>query len=110
MASTTSEKVLAIAPHLKVLDDTTIEMYIEDAASELSGSALEGDERAERYLAAHYGSITVEKTTREEIAGEIKVDYQEVDSSFEGLKSTRYGQEFLRISKDKNGIKFRLFS
>lgn len=109
MADTTTDRVLAIAPHLSELDNSTVQILIDDAVENLEGTALADDERAQRYLAAHYGSIIIRRTSREEISGEIKVQYEEF-SNGSGLKSTAYGQEFLEMSKSKNGLEFRLFS
>ena len=109
MADTTVDKVLAIAPHLSELDESTIQLFVDDAIEMLEGTGLEGDERAQRYLAAHYGSLTVRRTSVEKLE-QVRVEYESSSSEGEGLKSTAYGQEFLEMSKDKNGLQFRLFS
>ncbi|MCF8020871.1 MAG: DUF4054 domain-containing protein [Vallitaleaceae bacterium] len=109
MADTTIDKVLAIAPHLATLDSSTIQMLIDDAIFELEGTALADNEKAQRYLVAHYGTITIRRPSDEKIAGEIDVSYESNQKDF-GTSITRYGQEFDRISKSVNGITFRLFS
>jgi len=105
MADTTVDNVLAIAPHLSSLDDSTIDLYIEDAIEELKGTSLADNERAQRYLAAHYGTINVRRATSEEIKNELSVDYED-----SGDYSTKYKQEFERLVSNANGIDFRLFS
>lgn len=109
MANTTVDKVLAIAPHLSDLDTDTIQLFIDDAIDILEDTALDGDERAQRYLAAHYGSLTVRRTSVEKVE-DIRVEYESSSADAEGYKTTAYGQEFLEMSKSKNGVDFRLFS
>lgn len=107
MAETTEEKVLAIASHLKDLDSTTIQMYIDDANDELSGTVLAGNERVERYLAAHFGTLNVRRAERESVEN-ISVSYNTLDG--EGLERTEYGQEVKRLFNKEAGPTFRLFS
>ena len=109
MADTTVDKVLAIAPHFSGLESSTIQLFIDDAIEVLKDTALEDSERAQRYLAAHFGSLTVRRTSTEKVES-IKVEYKSSTFSVEGYKSTAYGQEFLEMSKSTNGIDFRLFS
>lgn len=107
MADTTVENVLAIAGHLEGLDNSTIQLFIDDAIDELSDTELADNERAQRYLAAHYGTLRVRRAESEDISGAVKVTYNTPDG--EGLKSTVYGEEVERIMK-RNNVSFRLFS
>lgn len=96
MANTTASKVKAIARHLNDLDDSTIEMYIEDAQNELKETALEDNEKAQRYLAAHFGTIDIRRTKNEKIES-LNKSYSSLEDK-EGLKNTKYGQEVIRLA------------
>lgn len=108
MADTTPEKVKAIAQHLEALDDSTIDIYIEDAQDELENTALEGNERAQRYLAAHYGTLNIRRVDSESVEN-VSTSYESMDTG-EGLESTVYGQEFLRIARKENEYVLGLYS
>lgn len=109
MADTTVEKVLAIAPHLGDLPESTVQMYIDDAIEELSSTSLADSERAQRYLAAHLGTLNVRRATSEKV-GDIKVDYPEGSADAVGLNLTSYGREYARLLGNEKGLNFRLFS
>jgi len=108
MATTTKEKVLAIAPHLEDMSDTGLDMIIEDAAGELAGTELEGNERAERYLAAHFGTLSIRRAKSEKVEN-VSVTYEQ-GSKADGYEGTAYGQEFLRIAQSESGPTFMVFS
>ena len=112
MANTTVGKVREIAPHLSVLSDSTIEMLIEDARLELAGYQYDGmyQEKLERYLTAHLGTLSVPRVTSEQM-DDLRKDYGQEASVFDkGLSRTVYGQEVLRILKKGKGPAFRVFS
>ncbi len=97
MASTTPERVKAMADHLAAIPTETLEMYIEDAALDLRAFRLGGfREKAERYLAAHLGTLGYPRPQSQSVS-----DMSETarGSFTEGLKLTEYGQEVLRILK-----------
>ncbi|MBU8908509.1 DUF4054 domain-containing protein [Desertibacillus haloalkaliphilus] len=105
---TTVDRVRAIAKHLAKLPDATIEMYIEDAIDEVEKQKVRNGktkERLQRNLAAHFASLNVRRTTSHSI--------HDMNSSFnvpqgDDLKSTEYGQEYLRLLKQTNGGLLRL--
>jgi len=109
MADTTVDKVLAIAPHLEELPTETMEMYIDDAIEELSGTSLADSEKAQRYLAAHFGTLNVRRPVSEKVEN-ISVDYAEGTAEDVGLNLTTYGREYARIIGNEKGLNFRLFS
>jgi len=110
MADTTVDRVLAIAPHLEELPSDTVQMYIDDAIGELSGTSLADDERAQRYLAAHYGTLNVRRSTSEKVEN-VQVDYDRGGNAEDvGLNLTTYGREYARIISNEKGLNFRLFS
>lgn len=105
---TTVSKVRAIANHLEVLDDSTIEMYIDDAKSELDSIPDDKQERLQRYLAAHYATLNIRRPDSEQIGNDINTQYN-ADHG-EGLARTEYGQEVDRILKKLTGPNLRLLS
>lgn len=109
MNKTTVERVVAIAPHLVDLESTTVDIYIEDAVNELKGTSLADNEKAQRYLAAHLGSLNIRRATSEKVES-VSVSYDNSTGDGLGLNSTEYGQEFARIVSNEKGLNFRLFS
>ena len=100
MADTTVDRIKAIAEHLKDLPDSTIEIYIEDAKSDISDYNLDDDaeERAMRYLTAHLATINRRRAQSEQIKGQLSVDYGSQGSVKDsGLDTTQYGQRYKEI-------------
>ncbi len=96
MTDTTVERVRAIASHLADLTDAAVEMFIEDAQNELTDYEYDetDEEKLQRYLAAHFATIS-ERRANSYSVGDISVSYNA--TSQEGLMSTDFGQEFLRV-------------
>lgn len=110
MADTTVSNVRAIAGHLNTLPDSTIQMYIDDAKLEMQNLsyAPQYEEKIQRYLAAHFGTLQNPKAKSESVDGLGSQTFSDVTSGKEGLKSTEYGQEVLRLlKKGKSSIIIR---
>lgn len=107
MALTNKEKLVAIASHLDGLSDEVLELYLSDAEAELSETSLAGNERAIRYMAAHFATLNVRRASTEQI-DDLRVSYETAEG--QGLQSTKYGQELERMMKEESGSVFRLFS
>lgn len=99
MASTTPERVRAIAKHLSPLTDDQLQIIIDDAYQEVKslGVKEEYEERLSRYLAAHLGSLNIRQTQSESV-GPMRKSYstQSIDNNT-GLNVTPYGQEYERL-------------
>lgn len=111
MSQTTVSKVRSIASHLSKLSDQSIELHIEDAVIELEDWEYDDkyQEKMERYLAAHFATLDHPKPTSEEVKGLGSKDYADKTGT-EGLESTEYGKELLRIMKKSQGPTFLVFS
>jgi len=99
MAETTPQKVRDTAKHLSGLTDPQLEMYIADAAMDVEEYKVKKPqytERLERYLAAHMATLNVRRATNQKV-NDMSISYDAQSVSKEGLKSTEYGQEFLRL-------------
>ena len=107
MPETTADRVKKIASHLGDAEEDVLEMHIEDAGEELAGTALEGNERAERYLAAHFATLNQRRAARKTV-GDVTLQYDEQTGT--GLEATEYGQEVQRMFKNKQGPGFGLLS
>ncbi|MFT9496373.1 DUF4054 domain-containing protein [Anaerosolibacter sp.] len=104
MAATTVGNVRAIASHLGRLPDSTIQMYIDDAQLEMQNLKYQShfEEKIMRYLAAHYGTLQVPKVKQERVDGLGSQTFSDNTGRKEGLNSTEYGQEVLRMLKKSN--------
>lgn len=98
------EKVRAIASHLRALPDSAIEVYIDDAKLEMKSLEFKPTyrEKIMRYLAAHFATLDNPKVKSEKVDGLASLTYGDVTSGKEGLKSTEYGQEVIRLLKKSN--------
>lgn len=109
-ALTTPERVRGIAAHLAQLTDPQLAVYIEDAAMDVAGYKIkktEYTERLERYLAAHMATLNIRRAISQKVADMSKsYDARSVDK--EGLKSTEYGLEFLRLLQRADGPNLNL--
>lgn len=94
---TTPERMKVTAPHLASVLDTTLELFIEDAAFEVSklNAPAEYQERLVRYLAIHFASLS-NKVVKSEKVGDLARTYAET-SETGGLLSTPYGAEYQRL-------------
>ncbi|SFP18591.1 DUF4054 domain-containing protein [Salibacterium halotolerans] len=106
MADTTADRVKAIASHLKGLNDSDIQMYIDDAKEELDRYSIKDEhkERLQRYLAAHLASLNQRRADSHSISGRISVSYSPSDKG-SGLDSTEYGQEYKRLLRRATGLR-----
>lgn len=97
MAKTTPERVRAIAKHLVALSDDELNVVIDDAFMEVQTHKVKeaNDERLNRYLAAHLGSLNVRQSSSEKVA-DLSMTY-ESHFSGKGLELTPYGQEYKRL-------------
>lgn len=103
MADTTVGRVRAIAGHLRKLPDSTIELYIEDAKEEVAklGVSSDREERMQRYLAAHFGTLQNPRPTDQRVK-DLSLSYNR--ASGDGLDATEYGQEYKRLLGQTSGI------
>ncbi|TDX48279.1 DUF4054 domain-containing protein [Orenia marismortui] len=110
MALTTVAKVRGIASNLSSLEDSTIEMYIDDAVLELEDFRYDEkyQEKLERYMAAHLGTLDKPKPT-DKMLGPMRNMYPNRTGQ-EELKLTEYGKEVLRILRKCNGPAMVVFS
>ncbi|MEK3645827.1 DUF4054 domain-containing protein [Aeribacillus sp. FSL M8-0235] len=99
MAVTTPERVRSIAKHLSALTDDELQIIIDDAYQEVKSLGIqeEYEERLNRYLAAHLGSLNIRQTQSESV-GPMRKDYstQSINNNT-GLSATPYGQEYERL-------------
>lgn len=104
MADTTISKIRAIASHLGSLPDSTLQMYIDDAKLEMQNMKYNKkyEEKIMRYLAVHYATLQVPRVKQEKIDGLGSQSFSDATSGKEGLQSTEYGQEVLRMLKKSN--------
>lgn len=109
MADTTPDRVKSIAQHLSHVDDTVIQMYIEDAQTELSGLKVSAQyvEKLQRYLTAHLATLDNRRVSGENIGGALQSSYN--SSIGLGLDGTEYGQEYKRLLRNAQGASFKVF-
>lgn len=116
---TTIERVRMLGDEFIEITAERLTMYIEDASLEVSSLHVpdEQQERLARYLSAHLAVVS-QTTARAVIREKLDViERQYADtSSFEGLLSTKYGQEYRRLlsdleafKKSKKGINLMVF-
>jgi len=102
MAATTRENIIAIAPNLVSVAIATFDLVIADVALEvLSADYGTQQERGQRYLAAHFLTLTQRKgsgaVTWDKV-GEVEKRFQNLATGGEStLGETSYGVEFMRI-------------
>lgn len=106
MSDTTKENVLAIAPELKSqIQLATFNMILADVASEVGSIFGDQQEKAQRYLAAHYLTIlSQEDPTKADVKSERLRDEQVVYNVSSGKDSTQfdlttYGKMYKSIRK-----------
>jgi hypothetical protein len=110
MSNTTKANVILIAPELSTgVDDALFDLILADVALEVSSAGYGAkQEQAQRYLAAHY--ITLSKGTegaansgavKKEKVGEVEIEYSDgLSSVLSGIKATRYDEtKYGRIFK-----------
>jgi len=106
---TTPAKMKAMVAHLTQVPDQTLELFIEDAVSEVAGLPKVPADRVEkltRYLAVHLATLSNKNVIKEKLDG---LEKQYSDNKAEGLQSTPYGQEYQRMvdaldQKPKRGL------
>lgn len=113
MAATTADKVSAIAPELKsFIDDNSciVALILADVSDEVKQGVFGAkQERAQRYLAAHYLTLSNPATssgasgpvTKEKV-GDIETSYGDTSKAkgaLIGYSETSYGRTYLAIRK-----------
>lgn len=95
--ATTPDRVRGMGNELTSLTDDQLNMYIEDASLEVSSLTVpeQHKERLTRYLAAHLASMSMKRVVKEKL-DVIERQYNN-SANAEGLSSTSYGQEYLRL-------------
>lgn len=109
MANTTPERVKSIAQHLIQVDDSIIQMYIEDAQTEMAGLKVSAtfEEKLQRYFAAHLATLDNRRVSSENIGGALQSSYS--SSIGLGMDGTEYGQEYKRLLRNAQGASFKVF-
>lgn len=102
-------RVRSIAKHLKQMSDDDLQIFIDDAYQEVvdtTGAEPKYYERLSRWLAAHYASLN-ERQANVERVGPITREYNLSRSGGEtganGIQSTPYGLEYLRLMRRLTG-------
>lgn len=98
MTKTTVEKLKLTAKELTSLSDDALKQYINDAWLEVEKANFPErfQDKANRYLAAHLATLA-DKNVKSEAVGSLKREYSGKNVSFMDLKSSPYGQEYLRL-------------
>jgi len=107
MPDTTVAAVRAIAPHLSNIPNDTIQMYIDDAKTEMETLQYKPsqEEKIMRYLAAHYATLSFPVVKSESLDGLGSQNYVIPGEGKEDLSATAYGQEVARmLKKSGNGM------
>lgn len=101
MPKSTVDKVRLTAAELTGVSDAAIELFIDDAWTEVSTKKFPENmqEKACRFLACHLAVLNNQNTKSEQI-GSLKKEYSGFHSTFTDLKRTVYGQEYLRMLND----------
>lgn len=113
MAATTKDRISAIAPELKdfIADDScVVSIILEDVASEVKQGVFGSkQERAQRYLAAHYLTLSNPATSsgssgavKREKVGDVEKEYtdaSQLKGSQVGYSETSYGRTYLQIRR-----------
>lgn len=101
MSKTTVDKLKYTAKEVSNLPEKALEMHIDDAFLEVQEANFpeKHEERANRYLAAHLATLG-DKNVKSEAVGSLKREYSGKNVSFQNLKGTAYGQEYLRLLEE----------
>ncbi|MFX3616228.1 MAG: DUF4054 domain-containing protein [Sporolactobacillus sp.] len=106
---TTPDRVRSIAHHLISMSDADLQLCIDDAFQEIVDTTDVNSkyyERLSRYLAAHYASLNVRQANVEHV-GPIQREYNLSRTGGEtganGVQSTPYGLEYLRLMRRLTG-------
>ena len=112
MGNTTKEKVILIAPELSSVVDELFTLILADVALEVSSASYGAkQEVAQRYLAAHYLTLSVGSaegsasagSIKKEKVGEVEIEYsdslKDILSSIKASRfdETKYGRTFVSI-------------
>ena len=109
MPKTTVDRVRNTVKEATRLSEETLSMYIDDAFLDVqeAGFPESQQERASRYLAAHL-VVLADRHIVGETVGPLKRTYSGINRDFQDLKTSPFGQEYLRLL-DKytrnNGLK-----
>lgn len=113
MAATTKENIIAIAPELESFisgESCVVGLILSDVQSEVTQGVFGSkQERAQRYLAAHYLTLSNPATSsgssgaiKKEKVGDIEKEYTDsskVKGAQIGLSETSYGRTYLSIRR-----------
>jgi len=105
--NTTTDKVKAVAEHLKSMEDEDLQVFIDDAIIEVDDCGIPGKyrERAQRLLAAHMATLNKRRATSKS-ASDLSVTYGTQLGI--GLHGSSYGQEFGRLLDKIRGVHLRV--
>ena len=96
--------IKGMADHLCEVDDSIIEEYIKEAELEVNSYSLRKKDYYNilvRYLAIHKATINERRPNSYGVGGELNVSFNSPQG--EDLKSTEYGQEYLRTLRKATG-------
>lgn len=115
MGNTTKENVKLIAPELSTVTDELFNLILTDVALEVSSASFGAkQEQAQRYLAAHYLTISVGSaessassgSVKKEKVGEVEIEYsdslKDILSSIKATSrfdETKYGRQFESVKR-----------
>lgn len=114
MSNTTKENVILIAPELSVVSNELFTLILADVALEVSSASFGAkQEQAQRYLAAHYLTISTGSASssasagsvKKEKVGEVEVEYsdslKDILSSIKASRfdETKYGRQFESVKR-----------
>ncbi|MBC1722254.1 DUF4054 domain-containing protein [Listeria seeligeri] len=104
MAKTTISKLKVTAKSIANLSDEALTIFVDDAYIQVQSAGFpeKYEDIANRYLAAHLASLD-DKYVKVEAVGSLKREYSGKNESFINLKSTSYGQEYLRLLTEYAG-------
>lgn len=124
MGNTTKEKVILIAPELLSVTDELFNLILADVALEVSSASFGAkQEQAQRYLAAHYLTISTGSASssssagsiKKEKVGEVEIEYsdslKDILSSIKASRfdETKYGRQFESV-KGTAILSFQVFT
>lgn len=114
MGNTTKVNVKLIAPELSTVTDELFDLILADVALEVSSASFGAkQEQAQRYLAAHYLTISVGSaessassgSVKKEKVGEVEIEYsdslKDILSSIKASRfdETKYGRQFESVKR-----------
>ncbi|WP_228472918.1 DUF4054 domain-containing protein [Listeria welshimeri] len=104
MVKTTVAKLKITAKSIVNLSEEALNVFIDDAFMQVQSAGFpeEYEDIANRYLAAHLATLD-DKNIKSEAVGSLKREYSGNNVLFTNLKSTSYGQEYLRLLTDFAG-------